>query len=248
MTIVQAPIGSRYIFLDTVDSTNNYAAIQLKEGQIGHGTVILAENQTNGRGQRGNSWQSAPFDNLIFSLVICPQKKEIKHVIEYSFATAIAIRKMLVSKGFEAEIKWPNDIIIKNKKVAGILIENSISGKYLTHLIIGVGLNLNQAKFESPNATSLNIESSNFYNPKEMGFEFTTFVKNEIDRLEKGQFDEIFEEFNENLWRKDEEHQFIIEENKLSGIIQGVNSEGKLVVKFDTTISEFSMKEIEFVY
>lgn len=248
MTLTQQPIGHRFIFLDTVDSTNNYAATQLKLGEIGHGTVIMAENQTNGRGQRGNSWQSSAFDNLIFSLVIEPQNKPANWTNYYSWIAALSLIKLLKSKNISAQIKWPNDIIINNKKVAGILIENSISGVLLKSVIVGIGINLNQREFEYINASSLHNETKEFYNPKEIGFELTTFVKNEFERLEKGENKEILADFIENLWRKDEIHQFEVEGNRVNGIIQTISEDGQIIIEINGERRTFAMKEISFIY
>ncbi|MFT7614301.1 MAG: BirA family biotin operon repressor/biotin-[acetyl-CoA-carboxylase] ligase, partial [Parvicellaceae bacterium] len=141
-------IGQKKIVLPSVDSTNNFAANLIKETNVVDGTVILSEKQTNGRGQSGNSWQSAYGDNITCSYILRPKFLDIEEQFYISIITSLAIISTLKSYGIEPKIKWPNDILVGSRKIAGILIENSISGKTLNHSIIGVGLNVNQTSFD----------------------------------------------------------------------------------------------------
>ena len=144
--------------LDTVDSTNNYAANLCKLSKLVNGTTILTKRQNHGRGQRGATWHSEPDKNLIFSTVIYPNLP-IKRIFYLNICASISLVKTLNDLGIQAKVKWPNDIYIENRKVAGILIENQLGGNLVQTSVIGVGLNVNQLNFPPDiNATSLSLE------------------------------------------------------------------------------------------
>lgn len=143
--------------MDEMPSTNDCLAMICREGKAEEFYTVVTEYQTAGKGQRGNSWESEAGKNLLFSTVIYPTALEAKHQFYVSMLTALAIHEALSSYTSGFSIKWPNDIYWKDKKIAGILIENEIEGKYLNQCIIGIGLNVNQGKFlsDAPNPVSL---------------------------------------------------------------------------------------------
>ncbi|MBQ7773428.1 MAG: biotin--[Bacteroidales bacterium] len=143
----------------TLDSTNSQARREAEESC--EGSVWIADFQTAGRGQRGNRWESRKGENLTFSILFKPEFLPPHKQFLISQVCAVGIYRYLAGKGMPASIKWPNDIYIGNKKICGILIENSISGDKLSVSIAGIGLNLNQTQFASdaPNPTSLLIET-----------------------------------------------------------------------------------------
>ena len=131
-------IGQKIIHLESVDSTNNYAAILLSEGRIGHGTVILADEQTNGRGQRGAKWLSAEGVNLLFSLVVQPDNLSVSDQCVLTEITSLALIEFLRKFGISAQVKWPNDILVNGEKIAGVLIENHLKGNLIASSVIGI--------------------------------------------------------------------------------------------------------------
>ena len=143
--------------MDVMPSTNDCLALICREGKAEEFYTVVTEFQTAGKGQRGNSWESEAGKNLLFSTVLYPTALEAKHQFYVSMLAALAIHEALSSYTSGFSIKWPNDIYWKNQKIAGILIENEIEGKYLNQSIIGVGLNVNQEKFlsDAPNPVSL---------------------------------------------------------------------------------------------
>ena len=156
-------IGHTVIRLDVVDSTNNYAANLLSETNVVNGTVILAKNQISGRGQSGNSWDVESGENVTLSIILnqVPIKSEEQFFI--SQWISISIIDLLKNYDVDAEIKWPNDILVSNnkQKIAGILIENSLRGVKISNSIIGLGLNVNQSGYHKDiNATSLLLEKN----------------------------------------------------------------------------------------
>ncbi len=148
------------IWLEEVDSTNEEARRRIS--YIDNLSVVSAVRQTAGRGQRGNSWQSADGENLTFSIVLKfgadqlePMAASGQFVI--SEVTALSVVDFLAAYDIEAKIKWPNDIYVGNRKICGILTENALKGNCLSHSIVGIGLNVNQTVFDPslPNPTSM---------------------------------------------------------------------------------------------
>lgn len=146
------------IHVDTCASTLSYAA-ELSAEDTPHGTVVTAREQTAGRGQRGNSWESESGANLTFSLVLRPHRWPAARQFELSMAVATgvcrALRRALPDAG--VRVKWPNDIYAGDLKMVGILIENTVSGPFITRSIAGIGINVNQTVFRSkaPNPVSM---------------------------------------------------------------------------------------------
>lgn len=143
-------IGHSVIRLDVVDSTNNYAAMLINETNVVNGTTILAKNQTNGRGQKGNNWYVEPNSNLTFSFILNQISVKVDEQFQISKWIAVSLVQFLKQDyNVDCVIKWPNDILIRNsnKKIAGILIENSIRGSKINTSVIGIGLNVNQIEF-----------------------------------------------------------------------------------------------------
>ncbi len=147
-----AHIGQRVLFFDQLDSTNSTAAELAPSAE--DGLVVIADFQTAGRGQYGRVWQSRPGGSLLMSVALRPPTALCRPVILTAFAAVAIGEAILALTGTQARIKWPNDLLIRGKKVCGILIENT------TATVIGIGLNLNQTAEEFadaglPDATSL---------------------------------------------------------------------------------------------
>ena len=150
--------GFRLITLDEIDSTNRYLADLCASGNPQEFTVVCADYQTAGKGQRGNSWESARGENLLFSLLLRPVWLEPRRQFVLSQLVALAIRDELEALvGGEVCIKWPNDVYWREKKLCGILIEHDLQGEGIGRSICGVGININQYEFVSgaPNPVSL---------------------------------------------------------------------------------------------
>ncbi|MFI3299308.1 MAG: biotin--[acetyl-CoA-carboxylase] ligase [Rikenellaceae bacterium] len=127
-----------------LSSTND----QADDSKYCGGDIIVADYQNSGRGQRGNRWQSRGGENLLFSLVLEPEGLRAMESFVLSEVTALAISQTLIDFGVEGvEIKWPNDILVGGRKIAGILIENSLCGEYVSRSVVGVGLNVLQRNF-----------------------------------------------------------------------------------------------------
>lgn len=147
------------IALEATESTNLYLSqLCRREGKaLAPFTTVSAEFQLAGKGQRGNSWESAKGKNLLFSFVVYPTSLEARHQFLLSQMVSLAIKEALSRWSDDFTIKWPNDIYWREKKICGILIENDLCGNRIGRCICGIGLNVNQTSFvsDAPNPVSL---------------------------------------------------------------------------------------------
>ena len=231
------------------DSTNNYANQQIKQNVLPEGTVFLAYEQTSGRGQMDNVWESEPGANLLFSIVLYPDFLEMRRQFLLSKVVSLGIYQAMHEIVDDVKIKWPNDVYVGNQKLCGILIENSIMSGVIKNTIVGIGLNVNQTVFKSnaPNPVSLKMLTNTHYDCDEILDRVLTGINNYYGLLCAGEFDQIDCEFLSVLYRLNERHLF--KSNDLFwGEIVGVNAIGQLMIKKDNgEISEFYFKEVEFL-
>ena len=241
-------IGSNIQFLPEVDSTNNYIAKLISEGKAPHGTVILAEKQTAGRGQRGNVWQTSAKNQFTGSFYLVTAFLSVRHASYLNKALTLAVAKSISAvSGENVKIKWPNDILVNDLKLGGILIEGNIKNQVLEHVIFGLGLNLEQ-EADLPSSTSLEKLGISM-----KPFELLTFLlprlQEEFERCRNGWFNEIQREYLEYLWRLNEvqliQH---TDGSSFPGKIIDVNEEGSVVIDTESGILEFGLQEVKFSY
>ncbi len=238
------------IRLQTTESTNNYANAQIREKGVSEGTVFLAYEQTAGRGQLKNFWESEPGKNLTFSLVLFPDFLEIKRQFMLSKVVSLGIYRALNKYVAQLKVKWPNDIYAGDQKLGGILIENSIMSGLLKSSIIGIGLNVNQMVFRSnaPNPVSLQMLTNQHHDCESLLTEILDEIGAYYSLLKEGDYNLIDSEFISVLYRLDEIHQFKSEDEIFSGQIVGINEIGQLLIqKTDGQLLEFHFKEVEFL-
>ncbi len=224
--------GQHLIRLSSVDSTNNYAASLLAATNVPEGTVILAYEQTAGRGQRGAQWHTAAGQNLTFSLVVFPRFLSVSEQFMLSSITALAVAHTLEDAGLKALVKWPNDVYSGRCKLAGILIENGVQGNRLSHSIIGVGINVNQLDFpEGIKAASLqSLTGRTFENEAVLRIFCRNFEKYYL-LLRAGQKDSIRQEYLDRLLNYGVEAAYIYQDKPLYAVITGVSPEGRLLLR-----------------
>lgn len=236
-------VGRKIIRLESVDSTNNYTANLIKDKNVTHGSVILAVEQTAGRGQRGAEWLVKPGENLTFSLFIDEVKLSVTEQFKITQLVSLVLCEVLRSFSIPASIKWPNDIYVGSEKIAGILIENQIQGSKVRSSIIGIGLNINQMNFEGMNATSMKKMSGEFVRIEEVLFKFIDAF-NEISP----KLNQLQEEYLNHLYLLNKHSTFAYPNgDKFTGTIKGVSDIGKLQVLIENEIQEFDLKGIAFI-
>jgi BirA family transcriptional regulator, biotin operon repressor / biotin---[acetyl-CoA-carboxylase] ligase len=242
-------IGSIIERINQVDSTNNYAAVQLLTKRLPEGVVFVAGCQTGGRGQSSNSWESQQGKNLTFSIVLYPEMIRIERQFEVSKAISLGIADFLKDHIKHVKIKWPNDIYVGRRKIAGILIENSIrNGKYAT-CIVGIGLNINQDIFvsDAPNPVSLSLLTGETYDLDLLLESLLAKIDSRYKQLISGNTEILDKDYLSNLFRYQEWANYIAEEGKFEGKITGVDEFGRLLIqnKQQATLT-FQFKEVIF--
>ncbi len=242
-------LGQPLIHLKTVDSTNNYAMQCIQNKNAEHGTVILAEYQTGGKGQGRNKWTSEKNANLLFSIILKPDFLAATRQFYLSMAVANGLSVFLRRYSQEVFIKWPNDIYIANKKVSGILIENTVMGNYLNDSVIGIGINVNQKNFpeELPDATSLYLATGNMYDRNELLSGILESIADHMELLVQQNFLKIRTTYLNHLYLHYEWHEFHDDSGSFKGKIVDVEESGALVIMTETgSPRKFGFQEVRF--
>ncbi len=238
------------IHLTETDSTNKYAMQLLKDNPT-DGTAIVADYQTGGKGQSQNSWHSDPAKNLLISVIWKNVVLKADENFYLTKAVTYAVHQFLKQCfNLDAMIKWPNDMVVNDKKIAGILIENTISGTSIKASVIGVGINVNQANFPAdlPNATSAHLLNNQVYPIAVIQELFLGYLQQGYQLLKLKQHNRLTDFYLKHLYRLNEKHQFIVDKNKIEATIVGVDRWGKLIILHNSEFKSFNNKEIQFVY
>lgn len=229
-------VGKVLIHLDKIDSTNKYATQLLKTQSPPEGTIVSADCQYAGKGQRGNTWESQVGQNITLSLLLYPNFLAAFQQFLLSQSIALAIHDFATNVlGEGVRIKWPNDVYYKDKKTTGILIENSLSGRNIATSIVGIGINVNQVCF-SPSlqsATSFHQITGRFYDLPSLIQQLAHFIEVRYLQLKAMRFEEIRRDYLSKLYRFNEWHTFedMLLNEIFEGKIVGVEKDGKLVIE-----------------
>ncbi|MBQ0733462.1 biotin--[acetyl-CoA-carboxylase] ligase [Aquimarina celericrescens] len=240
------------IKVDAIDSTNRFLRELNREKTFVAPVCVMAREQLAGKGQMGTVWQSEPGKNLTCSVFMKIDGLKLAEQFYISIATSLAVcdtlNDLLVTK---LSIKWPNDILSDRQKICGILIENIVKNGSLIGAIIGIGMNINQTKFDNlPQAGSLKQISGRNFNIEEVLHSLLLKLENRFLNLETSNFDILKKEYERLLFRKNKPSTFLdAEGNSFVGIIQSVTNQGKLQVLLeDEVVSVFDLKEIKLLY
>lgn len=226
--------NKKIIYYKQLDSTNTEIARLAMQGAE-HGTVVVAESQTAGKGRKGRSWESPARENIYMSILLRPDCVPNKAPM-LTLVMAYSVAQVIQELGFsEVQIKWPNDLVLSGKKVCGILTEMQLMGSEIDYVVVGVGINVNTRNFSAglgDKATSLFLESGS-------KFERETIVENIVDNFEHAyrQFcnaqDLSFlqETYNSMLVNAGKEVRVLEPGNEYTAYAQGINSKGELMVR-----------------
>lgn len=237
------------MFVAKTDSTNSALSRMLQTEEVPDGFTIYTYHQTEGRGQRGNQWESEPNKNLLFSTLIRPKHLSIRHNFLLSEVVALAVKKTLDSYTDHIRIKWPNDIYWKDKKIAGILIENTWMGQCVDTCIAGIGLNVNQTLFKSdaPNPVSLKEITGDEYDQEALLQTLLCNI-NEYRFLAEQHPESLQEVYHQALYRKDGFYPYEDNAGVFSAQIVGVKPDGQLCLLTDNGEERsYYFKEVKFV-
>lgn len=247
----------RIIRLDSYESTNTYATALPVTPSDTEPVVVITDNQTAGRGQRGNTWESQPGKNLTFSLVMYPRFIAPARQFELSMLVSLGILNALrglVGDPGRLKIKWPNDIYYGDRKIAGILIENSLTANAIDRTVIGIGLNVNQFTFvsDAPNPISMMHTTGTEFDLDAVLDRVVTAIIDMVNDYEfNNEPDELAYMYNTALWRNDgREHAWQLPDGTtFDATLDGVALDGTLRLRrADGTTTGYRFKEISPFY
>lgn len=238
------------ISVDAVNSTNELAAQLLASGNVPEGSIVIARDQTAGRGQFGSLWWSEPGNSLTLSIVLKPEFLAPTQLFALNMAVSIAACEFISDTvRHQALIKWPNDIVCRGSKVCGVLIENSIIGERVRHSIVGIGVNLNQQTFPPflPGATSLRVISGLDFDPESLIDPLSEAMAKYYDML-RSDGDQLRQVYHERLHGLGKKQLFSRADHRFLATITGVSDSGRLELEMDDDSREtFAVKEVVFV-
>jgi BirA family biotin operon repressor/biotin-[acetyl-CoA-carboxylase] ligase len=227
-------IGHSVISLDRVDSTNNYLHGLLSKKAPAEGFIVRAVEQYAGKGQRGNSWLSQPGVNLTFSLLLEPRFLPLSEQFWLTKALALGVAEFVSAMVPSASvaIKWPNDIYVNDRKIAGILVENILEKSAIKYSIAGIGLNVNQDSFDPslPNATSLKMLSGKNCDLLMCLENLCVSIEKFYLELRHAEYKRIDARYHKLLYKKDVLHNFLLDGKAVEGTITGVSAQGHLLI------------------
>lgn len=246
-------IGQNLVKLSSVASTNNYLKECLSNSEpLLEGAVILADEQFAGRGQIENTWHSEPGKNLTFSLLLQPNFLPIGQQFDLNKVVSLAIIDTLKPHfGDLVSIKWPNDILVETKKIAGVLIENSVQGSRWKHAVVGIGLNVNQTTFPAElgsRATSIKTILHTDCDLNKLLADLCKALEVRYLQLRSGKFEQLHREYLQHLFKFGQQSYFKVAEQVFEAQITGVGAGGLLELRTTEGMQTFGFKEIAFVF
>ncbi len=229
-------------------STNDICAEMIENGSISNGTVVITDHQYKGRGQVGNSLASAPGENLTLSYYLDTSFLLANEQFYLNMAISLAIVETLkLYLGENVCIKWPNDIYYLEKKMCGILIQNSLRSNKIENSIVGIGINVNQDKFEFDTAISLRNITGKWYKIQSIFDKLSEQIEKQYLGLKQKEFKRIKKTYLNQLRWINEKHIFLAGKEKFEGTITGIDVNGRLEIETKEGKRVFNFKEVAFV-
>ena len=246
-------IGKTIHHFEELSSTNAHALELLSKSKPSEGTVISASNQLEGRGQHGSIWETAANQNITLSVILYPTFLLPKHQFWLSQAVALAVHDFVsaVLPHKKIYIKWPNDIYVEDKKIAGILIQNSINNAGIISSVIGIGLNVLQSKFNfqgKRQPTSLLLEDEKTRQLKQLKQQLYHSLESRYLQLKANKIHQLQTDYMNVLYKYQEPHLYeLANGQQFTGVIKGIAPNGELVIKSATEVLSLGIKEITFL-
>ncbi len=228
-------------------STNDHLLLLCQQKDLGEGSLVITAHQTAGRGQRGNSWEAQAGKNLTFSFLLKPTFLPAVQQFYLTIIVSLGIRDLLTAEtGIKVQIKWPNDILMDDLKICGVLIENQILGQKLSGSVIGIGLNVNQLFFSIPTATSLALVTGQNYDLSSLLTRLLSCIEQRYLQLREGKLKQLRDQYLDSLYLKDQQHRFTSGNHEFEGTIRGIDEIGRLLIETASGPRSFDIKEIRY--
>lgn len=243
-------IGQPLVRLSECHSTNAWLSQEVAQkaatGKLPEGFAVVANHQTQGKGQRGNSWEAAADQNITLSVLVRPTWLAVHKQFGLSMAAALAVHEVLSGFASDFQIKWPNDIFWqKSKKISGILIENTVQSGRLAHSIVGIGINVNQSQFAESKAVSLGQIVGNLINKETVLARLLSCFEARYLQL-KSNYEILKNDYLSKLLHFRQEAVYVRQSDGLifSGQITDVSNEGIILIETATGPMYFGFKEV----
>ncbi len=240
------PIGQPFTILSSVDSTNNYAMGQVQAGLARHGAAWFAHEQTAGKGQRNKRWLTNPSENILLSVVLQPFTLTASEQFLLSATVALATHDFYKNyAGDETTIKWPNDLYWRDRKAGGILIENNFRGSEWTFAIAGIGININQTRFDPllPNPVSLKQITGRDFNVIQLARELCKKLEERYQQMLSLNTESLLKQYEAVMYKRGENANLRKDGKVFQAMIRGVSPSGGLIAGEN----QYDFNEIEWV-
>lgn len=238
------------IYIPQTISTNVSLAEICSKGYTENLTSVYSSFQTDGRGQRGNKWESEDGKNLLFSFVVFPKELPAKEHFILLQITALALFDTLTEYTDGISIKWPNDIYWMDKKICGTLIENDLSGMNIERSISGTGVNLNQKIFRSgaPNPVSLSQITGKEYDIETVLYKIMDYVNGYYGMFCNGESETIRKKYFDAIYRKDGFHTYKDDNGTFEAMIEEIEKDGRFILKDkEGNVRKYLFKEVSYI-
>ena len=241
-------MGKNLIYVPQCHSTNDLAAQVVEQPSAHEGTVVITDDQTRGRGQMGNQWLTEPGQNLTFSLILYPTFVAPTDQFLLICSISLGVFDLLQAEiGGRIFIKWPNDLMVNDKKVGGILIENQLKGNTIKHTIIGIGLNVNQKEFTIESASSMNQIAGKQFDLSIVLEELLHRIEIRYMMLRNGKHETLMKDYHNALYWRNEMRTFSSSSGDFKGKIIGVGDQGHLKIDSEGIVHNFTNKQVTYV-
>ncbi|MEO0555634.1 MAG: biotin--[acetyl-CoA-carboxylase] ligase [Bacteroidota bacterium] len=240
-------LGKKVVYLPSCHSTNDSARSLTKSGVFIEGSIVIANDQTAGRGQMENSWESAAGANLTFSLILKPTFVNVNRQFQLAMAMSLGVAEFLDKFDPGFQVKWPNDVYYGKEKIAGILIQNSVSGASVDSSIVGIGLNINQTVFETPNATSLRLICNHKYELSVVLEDLCFAIEKRYLQLKRGGALSLKNDYLQRLLGYG--NQCMFNDGELfQGEVVDVLDNGRIAISRPDGVRHYDLKQIKFIF
>jgi len=243
-------IGGNIIWLSKVSSTNDFTLNLIDRESVNDGTIVATNEQTAGKGQQGSWWLSEKGKNFTFSIVLYPRFLKPDEQFYLSKAISLGILDYIKTEINDVSIKWPNDIYFDNRKLGGILIENTIIDNKIHHSVAGVGLNINQVEFSNmpSSPVSLKLITDKDYLLENELERISNYLTERYNILAARDFLLLDKEYLNNLFGYGEFRRYLANNKIFEAKITGVSKYGKLILQSRSNEEkQYDLKEVEFI-
>lgn len=243
------PIGHSVEVYASLATTNGVLLSRATKSTPSHGTAIVAHHQTAGRGQIGRSWHDEAGQNLLTSYLLRPSHLPLDQQYLLNLVVAVAVHHLLTDLGIDASIKWPNDIYVGNRKIAGLLVQCSLQGSNIQYAVVGIGLNVNQSTWPSniPNPTSIRHETGEHHDVLDLLPLLSRHLSATYDLLDRGNYTDLRAAYHRYLYRHNTWSTYTVDDRKTEGRLIKVDTEGRAVIEWrDGPTTAYRHGEIGF--